>query len=135
VEYASLSVDEIKQQLDEIEQSKAELQRALFSRRQEARAGVVSQIREIIAKNGYEIDEVVQLLQQRRGRRGAVAASPVTGSRDYTRYVDPENPANVYVRGVLPGWMKQKMQEQGYDPSVKADREAFKKNYLQSVEA
>jgi DNA-binding protein H-NS len=31
--------------------------------------------------------------------------------------------------------MKQKMQEQGYDSSVKADREAFKANYLQAIEA
>ncbi|MBV5274423.1 MAG: hypothetical protein JZU52_12540 [Lamprocystis purpurea] len=47
-----------------------------------------------------------------------------------TRYVDPENPANVYDGGILPEWMRTKMQEQGYNPNAPADREAFKANYL-----
>jgi DNA-binding protein H-NS len=134
VEYANLSVDQIQQQLEEIEQSKAELQRALVTRRQEAKHGVVAQVRDLITQNGYDLDEIVPLITARR-RRGTAAPRVASSGRDYTRYVDPENPANVYVRGVLPGWMKQKMQEQGYDASVKADREAFKANYLKSVEA
>lgn len=134
--YTELSVDQIQQQLEEIEQSKAELQRALVTRRQEAKHGVVQQVRDLITENGYELDEIAPLIVARR-RRGAGAATtrPASSGRDYTRYVDPENPENVYVRGVLPGWMKQKMQEQGYDASVKADREAFKANYLKAVEA
>jgi DNA-binding protein H-NS len=48
--------------------------------------------------------------------------------------VDPENAENVYSRGAIPGWMKQKMQDQGYDPSKKADRDAFKANYLRVKE-
>jgi len=135
VEYANLSVDEIQQQLETIEQNKAELQRALVTRRQEAKHGVVAQVRELITQNGYELDEILPLITARRRRGTAAVARPATSGRDYTRYVDPENPANVYVRGVLPGWMKQKMQEQGYDSSVKSDREAFKANYLQAVEA
>jgi DNA-binding protein H-NS len=135
VEYANLSLDEIRQHLEEIEQNKSELQRALLTRRQEAKQGVVQQIRDLISQNGYEIDEIIPLVAPRR-RRGAAAAPRATPSgRDYTRYVDPENPQNIYVRGVLPGWMKQKMQEQGYDASKKADREAFKANYLQVPEA
>ncbi len=135
MEYANLSVDEIRQQLEEIEQSKSELQRALTTRRQEAKQGVVQQIRDLISQNGYEADEIVPMITPRR-RRGPAATTRATPSgRDYTRYVDPENSENVYVRGVLPGWMKQKMHEQGYDASVKADREAFKANYLQVLEA
>ncbi len=137
MEYANLSVEEIQQQLEDIEQSKAELQRALLVRRQEGKHEVAQQVRDLILTNGYELEEIVPLIQARRRR--AVAASktpaPSVGGRDYTHYVDPENPDNVYVRGVLPGWMKQKMQEQGYNPTVKADREAFKANYLQTVEA
>lgn len=135
MEYANLSVEEIQQQLDEIEHSKAELQRALVVRRQEARHEVAQQVRELILNNGYELEEIVPLIQARRRRAAAAAKAAPSGGRDYTRYVDPENPENVYVRGVLPGWMKQKMQEQGYDPTVKADREAFKANYLHTVEA
>ena len=134
MEYANLSVEQIQQQLDEIEHSKAELQRALVVRRQEAKHEVAQQVRDLILNNGYDLEEIVPLIQSRR-RRTAAAKAPASSGRDYTRYVDPENSDNVYVRGVLPGWMKQKMQEQGYDPSVKADREAFKANYLQAVEA
>lgn len=131
MEYANLTVDQIRQQLEEIEQNKSELERALNTRRQEAKQGVVQQIRDLILSNGYDLDEILPMVTPKR-RRGAVAVTRATPSgRDYTRYVDPENPENVYVRGVLPGWMKQKMHEQGYDPSVKADREAFKANYLQ----
>lgn len=136
MEYANLSVEQIQQQLDEIEHSKAELQRALVVRRQEGKHEVAQQVRDLILNNGYDLEEIVPLIQSRRRRAAAaVAKAPASGGRDYTRYVDPENSDNVYVRGVLPGWMKQKMQEQGYDPSVKADREAFKANYLQAVEA
>jgi DNA-binding protein H-NS len=135
VEYATLSVDQIQQQLEEIEQSKAELQRALVARRQEAKHGVAQQVRDLIIQGGYDLDEIVPLIDPRRRRGTAATPRPAASGREYTRYVDPENPANVYVRGVLPGWMKQKMQEQGYDASVKADREAFKANYLKVVEA
>jgi DNA-binding protein H-NS len=135
VEYENLTVDEIQQQLEDIEQNKAELQRALVARRQEARHGVAQQVKDLIFSNGYELDEIVPLLTTRRRRAAKAAAAPVsTTGRAYTRYVDPENPDNIYVRGVLPGWMKQKMQEQGYDPSSRPDREAFKANYLQAME-
>jgi DNA-binding protein H-NS len=138
VEYANLSVEEIQQQIDDLEQNKADLQRALVARRQEARHGVAQQVKDLIAENGYDLDEILPLIVARRrrgaGGRAAAARSSQSG-REYTRYVDPENPNNVYVRGVLPGWMKQKMQEQGYDPSAKSDREAFKANYLKVLES
>ena len=136
MEYTKLSVEEIQQQLEAIEQSKSELQRALAVRRQEAKHEVAQQVRDLILNNGYELDEIIPLVQTRRRRSAPAAKAPSASSgRDYTRYVDPENPENVYVRGVLPAWMKLKMQEQGYDPSVKADRDAFKANYLQAVAA
>ncbi len=135
MEYANLSVEEIQQQIEEMEQSKAELQRALVVRRQEAKHSVAQSVRDLIIQSGYDLDEIVPLIVPRRRRGAAAAARPAATGREYTRYVDPENPANVYVRGVLPGWMKQKMQEQGYDASVKSDREAFKANYLKVMDA
>jgi DNA-binding protein H-NS len=131
VEYSSLSLDEIQQQLDEIEQNKAELQRALSARRESERYGVAQEVKDLIIGRGYDLEEIIPLVTTRRRRGRGTVSRGASGSREYRRYVDPENSDNVYVRGVLPGWMKQKMQEQGYDPSVKADREAFKANYLQ----
>ena len=123
MEYTSLSVDEIQQQLAQIEQNRADLEAALERRRQEAQ-----QVRDLILNNGYELDEILPLITMRK-RRGP-GAKRAAGGHQYTRYVDPQNPEHIYVRGVIPGWMKQRMQEQGYDPSSKQDREAFKANYL-----
>ena len=55
---------------------------------------------------------------------------PAAADPSFPGYVDPENPERVYVRGVLPGWMKALMTEKGYDPKDKASREAFKANVL-----
>lgn len=134
MEYANLSVDEIQQQLAEIKSSEAELKRALEVRRQEAKSEIAQQIKDLIAQYGYETDEILPLVEAKRRRAATAVRRAPSGDRQYTRYVDPQNADNVYVRGVLPGWMKQKMLEQGYDPSVKADREAFKSSYLQAIE-
>lgn len=135
MEFTNLSLEEIQQQLEEIEANKAELERALSARREAEKYGVVQEVKDLIAERGYDLDEIIPLVTGRRRRVRGAAARSSGGSLVYKRYVDPENPENVYVRGVLPGWMKQKMQEQGYDPSVKADRESFKENYLQLLES
>lgn len=132
MEYANLSFDELQQRRSQLEQEQAELERAMEQRRQQAKHDVAQQIRDIIAEGGYEVSEIMSLVTGRKRR--AAAPAPRKSGRQYTRYVDPENQDNVYVRGVIPGWMKQKMQEQGYDAGSKQDREAFKANYLQAVD-
>ncbi|EGV32034.1 hypothetical protein ThidrDRAFT_1608 [Thiorhodococcus drewsii AZ1] len=130
MEYANLSVEEIQRQLDEAESKKTELKRLLETRREEGKDDIVQQVRDLIESNGYDYDEIIPLVAPKR-RRGA--GRKLSGDRQYKRYVDPDNSENVYVRGVLPGWMKKKMQEQGYDPSSKEDREAFKANSLREI--
>ena len=129
MEYQQLSVDQIRERLQEVEQSRADLEKALNQRWHEAKSDLAQQIREMIDAQGYDPEEIMGMVVPRRRRGGGGKK----GGRSYVRYVDPQNPDNVYVRGVLPGWMKTKMAEQGYDSSVKADREAFKANYLQAV--
>ena len=128
MEFSNMSVEEIRQQLAQIEQNRADLEVALERRRQEAKAQVAQQVRDLIIDNGYDLNEILPLVAVRK-RRG-LAAKKAVANTQYTRYADPQNPELVYVRGVLPGWMKQRMQEQGYDPSSRPDREAFKANYL-----
>jgi DNA-binding protein H-NS len=130
VEFQQLSVDQIREKLHEVEQSKADLEKALHQRWQEQKSELAQQIRDMIEAQGYDAEEIMGMILPRRRR----AAAGKKGGRSYVRYVDPQNPENVYVRGVLPGWMKQKMVEQGYDPSIKDDREAFKANYLHAVQ-
>lgn len=129
MDYQSLSVDELQSQLQEVEQSKATLEKALYQRWHEAKSELAQEIREMVSTRGYDMDEIIDLVLPKRRR--AVAAKK--GNRNYTRYIDPENPENFYVRGVLPKWMKEKMTANGYDPSVKDDREAFKAQHLQAV--
>jgi DNA-binding protein H-NS len=127
--FADLSVDEIQEHLAKIEKERQDLEKALERRWQQGKEELARQIRQMIDESGHDLNEIVGLL----GKRRKVAGTTRT-TRQYTRYVDPENPENVYVRGVLPGWMKEKMQAQGYDPSVKEDREAFKQTYLQALD-
>lgn len=126
-----MSVDEIQRQLEELAQSQASLKQALVQRQQQEKMDLAQHIKDLIQEKGYDVNEVLGLVSSRRKR---AATAKKSGSRQYTKYVDPEDPENVYVRGVIPGWMKQKMQEQGYDPGSKQDREAFKANSLQVLE-
>ncbi len=132
MEYQNLSVEELQSQLQQVEQSRSDLEKALYQRWHEAKSELAQEIREMIDQRGYEVEEIAELILPRRRRAGA--AKKGGSNRSYTRYVDPENSDNIYVRGVLPRWMKEKMTAQGYDPSVKADREAFKSSYLQAVQ-
>ncbi len=135
MEDANLSVEEIKRQLDETENRQAELNRILKKRRKEAKVDVIRQIRKIIEDNGYEYGEILPLIQPKNRREKQQSDSDRSENHPSRYYVDPENPNNTYVRGVLPGWMKKKMQELGYDPSSKDDRIAFKTGTLRLVEA
>lgn len=126
MEHSNLSLEEIQRQLEEADNKKAQLEKLLKDKREEGKGAVVEQIRNIILDNGYDPEEIMNLVLRRRRK--------LVSDRQYRRYVDPDNPENFYSRGVLPGWMKEKMAQQGYDPNSKDDREAFKANSLRLVE-
>ena len=133
MQYENLTVEEIQQQLEQIEQSRADLEEALEHRRQQGWYDIAQEVKDLVAERGYDLMDVLPLLTGRKRR----AATPKKGKRHkrhYIHYVDPDNPENVYVRGVIPGWMKQKMLDQGYDPSSKDDRDAFKANFLHAAD-
>jgi DNA-binding protein H-NS len=123
-----LSLDQIQEQLAQIEAEKKMLELALQKRRSVALADFVKDIRDQIVGRGYTVDEV--FAQLRKGRRKASAAGR---SAEYPRYVDPDNPERGYTRGPLPAWLRQKMEAEGYDATDRAQREAFKSNYLKQV--
>jgi DNA-binding protein H-NS len=121
----NMSLEEIRQRLQTLDNDRSVLEGAFELKRQQTKKEVAEEIREMIQSRGYEIREVLDIIESRRraGSRGKV--------RGYLRYVDPEDPHNAYTRGVLPGWMKQKMAAHGLDAKSRKDREAFKKQYLQ----
>nr|WP_242476867.1 H-NS histone family protein [Halochromatium glycolicum] len=121
----------MKNQIEQTKQREAELQRALDHRWQAEKTELAQEIRGMIEDRGYDVEEIMNHVLPRR-RRGPGAKKGSSGN--YTRYVDPENPDRVYTRGVLPGWMKEKMAAVGLDPGSKEDRETFKANHLQAVQ-
>jgi DNA-binding protein H-NS len=127
----NLSVDEIQRQLQELAQNRADLEHALAQRQQQVKHDLAQEVKDLIQEKGYDVSEILSLIGPRRRRSTGAKKG---GVRQYTKYVDPDNPKNVYVRGVIPGWMKQKMQDQGYDPASKDDREAFKSQSLRIME-
>ncbi|MTW19766.1 H-NS family nucleoid-associated regulatory protein [Allochromatium palmeri] len=126
MEHSNLSLEEIQRQLQEADSKRNQLEKLLNDKREEGKGAIVEQIRNIILDNDYDPEEIMNLVLRRRRK--------LVSDRQYRRYVDPENPNNFYSRGVLPGWMKEKMVEQGYDPSSKEDRETFKASSLTLVE-
>jgi DNA-binding protein H-NS len=133
--FEDLSAEQLRDKLAQTEHELAALARALEARHEAQKGEIALQVRTLITDAGYDLDEILPLVPQkkaRRPRRGAATApvAPVAPDPSYPGYVDPENPEHVYVRGVLPGWMKALMTEKGYDPKNKASREAFKANVL-----
>jgi DNA-binding protein H-NS len=135
VEYQNLSAEEIQQQIEQAKQREAELKRALDQRRQAEKTELAQHIRQMITDRGYDAEEVINLMLPRSKRRGSGGNKRGSGggSGNYTRYVDPDNPENVYTRGVLPGWMKEKMQSLGLDHKNREHRETFKSNHLTAM--
>lgn len=125
VDYAGMSVDELHQHLEQIEQNRADLERALKNRAEQQRHDVAQQVKDLIADSGCDIDDIFNLIGGRRKKGGQIKKNT-----QYKRYVDPDNAENVYVRGVIPGWMKRKMTDQGYDWTSKEDRDLFKERHL-----
>lgn len=131
MEYANLSVEEIQRQLEEAESKKSELKKMLEVRRQEGKDVVAQQIMDLIFENGYELEEILPIIIPKRWR-GPKAQRKLVSNRQYTRYVDPDDTSKVYVRGVLPGWMKKKMIDAGYDPTSKDHRDQFKSECMRA---
>ena len=126
--FSELSVDEIQNRLNNIDSDRAALEKELDRKRQQVKKDLAQEIKETIEGRGYEVAEIVELMSPRkRVGRGK-------GNRSYVSYVDPDNENNVYIRGVLPKWMKEKMAAKGLDSSNKEDRDSFKQQYLKRVE-
>ena len=126
--FEDLSTEDLRNKLAQAEHELAALGRALEERHEAHKGDIALEVRNLILAAGYDLDEILPLVAvkaRRRARATAVASNP-----SFATYVDPENPERVYVRGVLPGWMKALMTEKGYDPKDKASREAFKANVL-----
>lgn len=121
------SIAEMQQRLAQIEVDREKLEAALAERRQADLMEFAESVREQIAERGYRVDEVIALIQ--KGRRGPSRRR----GQSRPHFVDPDNPAHTYSKGPLPAWLREKMHAAGYDAADKAQREAFKSNFLKQV--
>jgi len=132
--------EEIQRHLAELEKQRINVLKALKQRQEQGKYDLAQTIKDMIAEQGYVLDEIVPLLAAKKRRtptRRQTLAEPVpvaAASPQGAYYFDPENAANIYVKGAIPTWMKQKMLDQGLDPKNKDDRNAFKARFLKRFE-
>jgi DNA-binding protein H-NS len=126
----NLSLSELQERLNSMEHDRQALERALAEKRQQGKQDLVDEIKDIIQSRGYDLSDIVEHLNPKKRGPGRGKSN-----RSYTRYVDPANAENIYIRGVLPRWMKDQMADKGLDHSVKKDRETFKATYLKKLDS
>ena len=125
---AKLTLEQLQARLEELNVEWQAVEQAIEERKDEDKKELAEEIRSKVMEAGYDVAEILSLIATKKGR-----SKKSNGA--YTRYIDPDDSRNVYVRGVLPIWLKDKMKAKGFDPSVKADRDHFKEKHLRRVAA
>lgn len=127
---SNMTLNEIEEQIQQMELNKRNLEKAREQKKMRQKTDLAAKVRDMISAEGFDVAEIVALMEKKK-RGGAGASKQSSGS--YTTYVDPDNSSNVYVRGVLPRWMKDKMQALHLDPGNKDHRDKFKAKHLKAV--
>lgn len=132
-----LSADELKAQLEAITAEREALHVALNQRREAEKAELAVEIKTLISERGHVLEEILALIGgrplQRKRRRASSSANG--DAANYTRYADPDNPANTYTRGRMPAWLIDKMAANGFDPTDAEHRQQFKSEHLVQLAA
>ncbi|KAA6182726.1 H-NS histone family protein [Thiohalocapsa marina] len=123
--FEHLDIDDLQRHQQEMAEKQAEINRLLTLKLKEAKGDFVRELRAQIEAKGYEVVDIAnQLLGRKRG-----GGAERTGSY----YVDPDDAGNTYKRGPVPQWLKNKMLAQGFDPTDREQRDAFKAEHLTLV--
>ncbi|MEA1052246.1 H-NS histone family protein [Lamprobacter modestohalophilus] len=132
-----LSADELKAELAALNQQRSHLSAALQQRAEQERIDLAAEIKTLISERGHALEEITELVigrsLNRKRRRSASSANDAQAN--YTRYADPDNPANTYTRGRMPAWLIDKMAANGFDPADVEHRQQFKTEHLVQLAA
>ncbi|EIC22292.1 H-NS histone family protein [Thiorhodovibrio frisius] len=115
---------ELRAKLESLEAEQKEVERVIAAKRDQRKAELISEFKQKIKEEGFNIGEIADAFAGRRTTRRA------GGARSYPRYVDNADSSFVYVRGPLPSWMKERMAAVGLNPAEKGDRERYKQDYM-----
>ncbi len=118
-----LSLERLQQRLAELSEEWNQVEAAVEQRVREDKQLLAKQVRQKIVDAGYDLEDIIGLLQNRR-------RSTRSSTDSYATWIDPDNTANIYRRGPLPAWLKDKMAAAGVDPTNKEQRETFKRDHL-----
>lgn len=114
----------LQQQLKDIEARKAEIERVLQSKRTERKKELIAEFKTRLREEGFEYADICGHEDGRRTRRQG-------GVTRYPLFAVKSDPNLTYIRGPVPGWMKEKMAAIGLDPADKGDRERYKSEYME----
>jgi len=139
-EYENVSLADLQAQFEEHQRRQELLLEAMREKQEEAKYEIASQIKELVHQQGMDMEVILPLLGCKQGdsrntRSGRASKSGNGGTkRSQTYYyVDPDDSRNTYQRGMIPGWMRDKMNAAGFDHTSKEDRERFKAEHLRLV--
>ncbi|NEX15443.1 MAG: H-NS histone family protein [Halochromatium sp.] len=132
-----LTADELKAELEALNQQRQTLSAALEQRAEQERIDLATEIKGLISERGYDLEEILELLIGRslKSKRRRSSSSANGSSANYPRYADPDNPDNVYTRGRMPNWLIEKMAANGFDPADAEQRQQFKDQHLVQLAA
>lgn len=110
----STEIESIKAQIEETEQTAAQLRAELDARRQAAKASVIDEIRARMAEYGISLEE---LGKKQRGKRASAETGAISGFRDIET-------GQIYTgKGKRPAWLNERLAQTGLD--IGAYREQF----------
>jgi DNA-binding protein H-NS len=125
---------EITSSIEELDAQRAQLEAALAEAKGAAKEHVIQTVRDMIAEAGFTAEEILHLVAPQPKTARAKAKANGDG-RTFPTYALKSDPTRTYVRGVLPGWLKEAMMAAGFDPAQGADRAAFKDIHMLMVSA
>jgi DNA-binding protein H-NS len=124
----TLPLPDVISELRALEARKAELEALASEAKKTNLPLVVEGIKTYIYDNGFTLNEVLPLLAGKAKKASKPRATRNEGPR--VTFTSKTNPGNVYVRGVLPAWLKTDMLAAGFDPENKESRDKYKAEHM-----
>jgi DNA-binding protein H-NS len=131
-ENETLALPDVISELRAIEARKAELETLAAEAKKTNLPLIVDGIKSYISDNGFTLDEVLPLLTPNVKRQRSKSTKAKTTRNEGPRpvFTSKLDAANVYVRGVLPAWLRKEMVDAGFNPDDKASRDKYKAEHM-----